>query len=266
MNGYKRIKVADLDNEAKEFPEGMVPLGTSVFRFDCHPGVECFTVCCKNVDLTLYPYDIIRLKNCLGIDSEDFVRKHTFLVRGEKLFFPSVKLRLLESEGNPCPFLLEDGCSVYRDRPSACRTYPLERAVDRSCVAGPGREYYFMTDHPYCLGHREVREFTVKRWIRNQGLIEFNAMNSLWAELDTVFSANPFKGEGAGGEKQRLAFMVCYNIDGFRRFERQNNLLKSFRVSKDEKKRILREDSELQKFGFEWLKLLLTGRSSLVRK
>ena len=29
------------------------------FRFDCHPGVPCFTRCCKDADMYLYPYDII---------------------------------------------------------------------------------------------------------------------------------------------------------------------------------------------------------------
>lgn len=55
------------------------PVGDSPFSFDCHPGVSCFTFCCKNVNLTLYPYDIIRLKSGLRIDSEEFVRKYTFL-------------------------------------------------------------------------------------------------------------------------------------------------------------------------------------------
>ena len=244
----------------------MEPLGGSKFTFECHPGVPCFTVCCRNVDLTLYPYDILRLKNGLGIDSEEFVRKHTFLVRGDNLFFPTVKLKLEGNEPKSCPFLSGSGCGVYHDRPSACRTYPLERAVDRSCPQGPCHDYYFMTDHDYCLGHKESREFTVEGWIRNQRLNEFNTMNSLWAELDTIFAGNPWKGEGAGGEKQRLAFTVCYNIDGFRRFEQQNNLLRNFKLEKDLKRRILREDTELLKFGFEWLKLLLGGRSSLIRK
>jgi hypothetical protein len=91
-------------------------------------------------------------------------------------------------------------------------------------------------------------------------------MNGIWAEIDTLFRQNPWKGEGAAGEKQQLAFMVCYNIDGFRRFMEQHNLLKQYRLAKDVKKSILREDSELLKFGFEWLKLILSGKSSLIKK
>jgi len=255
-----------LDSREKTFPEGMVPLGNSEFQFACHKGVACFTFCCRNVDLILYPYDIIRLKKGLGIDSETFIRNHTFLQTGDNPYFPTVKLKLTEDEQKSCPFLSDTGCTVYKDRPSACRTYPLERAVDRSGIAGSGRDYYFLTNHPYCLGHQEGVRQTVGSWIRNQQLLDYNSMNEFWAELDTLFRQNPWKGEGAAGQRQQLAFMVCYNIDGFRRFAEEQMLFRQFRLEKDEKKRILKEDAELQKFGFRWLSLILSGKSSLVRK
>ncbi|MGB3210495.1 MAG: YkgJ family cysteine cluster protein [Desulforhopalus sp.] len=244
----------------------MRPLGDSEFHFSCHPGVSCFTGCCRNVDMTLYPYDIIRLKQALGIDSEEFLRNYVIVIKGENPYFPTVKLKLKDDEKKACPFLNNDGCFVYNDRPSACRTYPLERAVDRSRVSGIADEYYFLTNHPYCLGHKEENSWSVNSWIRNQKLIDYNSMNELWAELDTIFSQNPWKGEGAAGEKQQLAFMVCYNIDGFRRFADEHMLLKQFRLEKEFRKRIKKEDGELLKFGFAWLKLILTGKSSLLRK
>jgi len=250
----------------KEFPKGMIPLGDSEFVFECHPGVSCFTVCCKKVDMILYPYDVIRMKNSVGLDSEEFVRKHTYLVKGDNPYFPTLKLKLEGGEDGFCPFLHEDGCTIYHDRPSACRTYPLERAVDRSNSGGLPQDYFFLTDHSYCKGHQEAKSFTVEGWIRNQKLIEFNTMNGLWAEMDTLFSTNPWKGEGAAGEKQQLAFLVCYNIDGFRRFAHQHHLIKQFKLPKDFRRRIEKEDGEMLKFGFEWLKLLFTGRCSLVKK
>jgi hypothetical protein len=134
-----------------------------------------------------------------------------------------------------------------------------------SHAGGGTEEVYFLTNHDYCMGHQEEKSVTVTSWIRSQRLIEYNTMNSLWAEIDILFRQNPWKGEGAGGEKQQMAFMICYNIDGFRRFCTEHRLFKQFSLSKDFKNRIKREDSELQKFGFEWLKLILTGRSSLIR-
>ena len=245
----------------------MVPLDDRLFSFSCHSGLSCFTTCCKNVDMFLFPYDIIRLKNALGIDSEEFLRDCTSLVKGAHPYFPSLMMKLLDDEGKTCRFLTKEGCSVYTDRPSSCRTYPLERAVDRDPGRGKIQDYYFMTDHPYCLGHNESRMFAVKEWVRNQKLDSFNMMNDLWAEIDSIFMKNPWKGEGRGGPKQQLAFMICYNIDGFRRYASVNNIFDQFRLSKDQKKRMEADDSELLKFGFQWLKFLLTGSSNLmVRK
>lgn len=248
----------------KKFPEGMIPLGLEAFNFSCHEGVACFTRCCKNVEMLLFPYDIVRLKNALSIDSQEFGKKFTRLVSGDNPYFPTVMLKL--NEENNCPFLSEQGCTVYSDRPSACRTYPLERAVNRNPEPGEEKEFYFMTDHDYCMGHNEEMVFTVRQWVRNQRLDQYNLMNDLWGELDTLFSTNPWKGEGAEGEKQRLAFMVCFDIDGFRIFVEKQNLLNYFRLDKDQKRGIKRDDEQLLKFGFEWLKLFLGGKSSLLKR
>jgi len=253
--------------DSKSFPEGMLPLGGDPFTFRCHPGVSCFTVCCRTVELDLYPYDIIRLKNCIGIDSETFMRRHTELKQGTNPYFPAVMLAQVESETGPqCPFLSETGCTVYRDRPTSCRTYPLERAVDREVERGRAKDYYFLVKHDYCRGHDEDARIDVKQWIRNQQLDQFNLMNDLWTEIDTLFAANPWRGEGSGGPKQQLAFMVCYNIDGFRKFAVQQRLLDHYLVNREWKNRIGKDDAELLKFGFEWLKEILGSRSSLVKR
>ena len=245
----------------------MTPLGDSSFTFRCHPGVSCFTVCCREVELDLYPYDVIRLKNCLGIDSETFMRTHTSLKKGANPYFPTVILKQLSvGDRLQCPFLSDTGCKVYRDRPTACRTYPLERAVDREVERGRRRDFYFLSRHDYCKGHFEADEINVKQWVRSQQLDQFNQMNDHWAEVDTLFGSNPWKGEGSGGPKQQLAFMVCYDIDRFRAFAGEQKLLQCYRLDRDQKKRIERDDGELLKFGFAWLLEVIGGRSSLVKK
>ncbi|MBA3008022.1 MAG: YkgJ family cysteine cluster protein [Proteobacteria bacterium] len=253
-------------NSKKEFPEGMVPLGIEKFQFSCHAGVQCYMSCCKNVDMFLYPYDIVRLKKSLKIDSESFMRLYTRLVKGSHPYFPAVMLKLNNDEEKSCPFLAEGGCSVYHDRPSACRTYPLERAVDRLLARGRSRDYYFLTDHAYCLGHKEEKFYSVTQWIRDQQLQDYNGMNDRWTELDTIFSLNPWKGEGSGGPKQQMAFMVCYDVDGFRSLAHRKHLFDQFRLTKDQKDRIQIDDTALLQFGFDWLKLFLTGTSSLMRR
>jgi len=250
----------------KKFPEGMVPLGKSTFRFACHPGVSCYTRCCRKVDLFLYPYDIIRLKQRLGISSEEFLNQYAGVVQGSNPYFPSVILRMAENEEHTCPFLAEEGCTVYEDRPSACRTYPLERAVDRSPQQGRPEEFYFLTSHSYCKGHGEDKEWTVKEWLRDQQLLYYNAMDDLWAEMDTLFARNPWKGEGAAGPRQLLAFMVCYNVDRFRQYVNEHNLLKVFKLDKARVRAIEQDDEALLKFGFDWLKYILFNLPTLQPK
>lgn len=253
-------------NSKKEFPEGMVPLGSEKFQFSCHAGVECFMSCCKNVDMLLYPYDIVRLKKCLQIDSESFMRLYTRLVKGDNPYFPTVMLKLKDDDGKDCPFLAKNGCSVYHDRPSACRAYPLERAVDRTPERGRCLDYYFLTNHAYCLGHKENNFYSVTQWKREQQLEEYNSMNDRWAEIDTLFATNPWKGEGSGGPKQQMAFMVSYDVDGFRALAVREQLFEQFRLTREQKNRIQSDDIALLQFGFDWLKLFLTGKSTLIRR
>jgi hypothetical protein len=250
----------------KNFPEGMHPLDKKEkFCFDCHSGIDCYMSCCRNVDMFLYPYDILRLKEYLHISSQKFIENYTIVVKGvSHPYFPAVMLRLVEDDNKSCPFLTKDGCGVYMDRPSACRTYPLERGVDRSPAKGMSREFYLMTNHDYCHGHNEKKQFTVKKWVRDQRLDDYNVINDLWAEVDTVFSTNPWAGEGSGGPKQQVAFTVCYDIDNFRQMVAKHSMLDHFSIPKNQKRRIKESDTELLKFGFEWLKNFLGAPSSLV--
>ena len=241
-----------------------VPLATKPFTFHCHPDVSCYLVCCHKVELRLLPIDLIRLKNTLGIHSSELLEKYVRVTTGNHPFFPALMLNMADSEGYPCPFLKDQGCSVYRDRPSACRTYPLERGVQKTGKKGQIESVYFLTHHPYCKGHEEKRQYTVRQWERDQQLYEYNLLNDLWAEVDLFFSHNPWEGEGQAGPRQQLAFMVCYNIDAFRSYCDQHHLLTSYRMDKSKRRRIQNDDVELLKFGFDWLLHVLGDRPTLI--
>jgi len=194
------------------------------------------------------------------------MRRHTRLGPSSHPYFPAPMLLMSENAEQTCPFLDDNGCSVYEDRPTACRTYPLERAVDRSSKRGRPEEYYFMTSHPYCLGHQEAQELTVKAWLKDQKVQHHNAVNDLWAEIDTLFAQNPWQGEGSGGPLQQMAFLVCYNIDGFRKFAEENRIFDQFKLGSSLRRVLDDDDEALLKFGFEWLKHILAGTGSLRRK
>ena len=244
-------------------PEGRTVVGRNPFQFQCHSGVECFTSCCRKLELYLYPYDVLRLKNSLGIQSAEFMHTHTRIASGSHPFFPAIMLNMRDNADKTCPFLGPEGCMVYKDRPSACRTYPLERAVEKQVGKHGMVVHYFMTHHDYCKGHLEQRQYTVDKWERDQFLYEYNLMNDCWAEVDAFFATNPWQGEGTAGPRQQLAFMVCYNLDEFRRYASRHNLLKLFRMDRDRRRRIERDDAELLRFGFDWLQFVLGDRPTL---
>ncbi len=241
----------------------MVPIGEGTFRFACHPGVVCFTRCCRRIDIMLYPYDIIRLKKRLGISSDQFLDKYASITGEGNAFIPTVMLKMADNEERTCPFLGDGGCSIYDDRPTACRTYPLERAVDRSMPASGPKDYYFVHRVEHCLGHNENKEWTVAEWIKDQEIETFNLMNDLWVEVDTLLRKAPWMMENSLEQKRKMAFMTCYNLDMFRRFVFESTFLKRFDIPARLLKRIKTDDVELMEFAFSWLKFFLGREKTL---
>jgi len=66
------------------------------FKFKCHKGIACFTKCCSNIDIMLTPYDIVRIKNSLGISSGEFLNDYTYIEVDEKTSHPFVFLKMNE--------------------------------------------------------------------------------------------------------------------------------------------------------------------------
>jgi Fe-S-cluster containining protein len=110
------------------FPESPVLPQTfgedRTIRFRCHRGVACWNACCSNIDISLTPYDILRLKRRLDISSTEFLERYTVPYEMEKDGIAGVKLKPVDG-GTACRFMVPEGCSVYEDRPTACRYYPV---------------------------------------------------------------------------------------------------------------------------------------------
>jgi len=232
------------------------------FRFDCHPGVACFTRCCKDADMYLYPYDIIRMKHNLGISSDRFLEQYTFQAFRDHPYFPNVMLKMSDTEEKSCFFLSSDGCSIYLDRPFSCRAYPLERAEART-GEDERTVIHFITNHAYCFGHRETKTWTVKEWSKDQHIQMYNDMNSLWVDIDTIFRKNPWGPQGIDSPALKMAFMACFNMDVFRTFIFESTFLSRFEVPQGRIEKWVESDIELMKFGFDWVKFFLTGTGPL---
>jgi Fe-S-cluster containining protein len=128
-----------MTDQTPEFLNDMPQLAPGEkFQFRCHPGVDCFNACCSDLNLMLTPYDALRLRRFLGLSSRDFVQRHCMVSAGRDLGFPLVQMRMLDDARRSCPFVRPEGCSVYGDRPGACRTYPLGPTATAFCRKATG--------------------------------------------------------------------------------------------------------------------------------
>lgn len=250
----------------EQFTHGRRPIKDITFTFGCHPDVECFTRCCRDVDMYLYPYDVIRMKNRLGIASDRFLERHTVYAFRDNPYFPGLMLKMSDDEEKSCPFLSHSGCTIYEDRPFACRAYPLEPAMARTNDNKERTVHYFIACHPYCFGHRECREWTVQEWIDDQGIQLYNEMNALWVDIDTIFRRNPWGSEGVNSPWLKMAFMACFSTDEFKKFVFESTFLPRFDIPEERGERIKRSDVELMKLGFDWVQFFLTGIGPLKLK
>jgi Fe-S-cluster containining protein len=236
---------------AKSLREGQT------FSFRCHKGLDCFTRCCRNLNLFLYPYDVLRLKNSLHLSSDTFLDRYVDVVLREGNFFPDVLLTMSNDAEKTCPFLTDAGCTVYPDRPDTCRTFPLEQGILFQEMSA--RDIYFFRPPDFCLGRYESDAWTTASWAADQGAEVFHRMTARWAEVKALFQKNPWGMEGPSGQRARMAFMATYNLDQFRSFVFGSSFLKRYKVKQEVLKRLETDEVALMAFGFEWVKFFVWG-------
>ncbi|MEW6594896.1 MAG: YkgJ family cysteine cluster protein [Thermodesulfobacteriota bacterium] len=152
------------------------------FRFRCHPGVSCFTECCRELELALSPYDVVRLARRLGIATSLFLDRYAIVEQGEGDPFPRVFLAMVDDGRASCPFVSPQGCTVYEDRPAPCRTYPLGRGASLR-EDGSVTVLHVLLSEPHCRGFAENEEQDVALWTADQELLPYHRMNDLLLRL-----------------------------------------------------------------------------------
>lgn len=236
------------------------------FAFRCHPGIRCFNQCCRNLNMFLYPYDVIRLKNRLSISSDDFLERYADVVMRPDNHFPEVLLRMADNAEATCPFLSEAGCSVYPDRPGACRDFPVEHGVRFDAASGRSSLVHFFRPPDFCMGRHEDQIWTTDTWALDQEAERYNRQTVRWIEVKRLFLQNPWGAEGPNGRRAKMAFMAAYNIDRFREFVFNSSFLKRFKVTSATLKRAKVDDAALLSLGLAWIQLFIWGMPSHILK
>jgi Fe-S-cluster containining protein len=231
----------------------------SKFKFKCHPQVSCFTKCCRGINIILTPYDVIRLKTRLGLPSDEFLAIYTEPHLLEKTDLPVVTLKLLDDDQESCPFVRDEGCIIYEDRPTACRYYPLGVATLQHNEGADDQGFFFFVNEPHCKGFEEDCNWTVEEWRKDQEVDLRDEVNAEWTDLVVRKRSFPASIKLTDKAKE-MFFMVSYNIDKFRRFVFESSFLQRIEVDQETQTRIKEDDVALLKFGVSWLKEILFDR------
>ncbi|MFP4446210.1 MAG: YkgJ family cysteine cluster protein [Desulfosudaceae bacterium] len=246
---------------ADQLTESRPPLGEEErFFFACHAGLACFNQCCRNLNLFLYPYDVLRLKQFLGLTAGEFIDRYLEVVMREGSHFPDVLLTMADNDEKTCPFLTDQGCAVYPARSYSCRLFPVEQGLRYDEIGQTPRLVNFFRPPDFCMGCHEDRPLTPAEWIADQEAERYVEMTRLWARVKASFVDNPWGAEGPYGPRARMAFMAAYNIDAFGDFVFQSSFLKRYRVKASILKKIRASQTELLKFGLEWIEVFVRGR------
>lgn len=229
------------------------------FRFSCKSGLTCFNECCRDLNQYLSPYDILRLKNNLGISSGMFLKTYTSYHTGPETGLPVVTLKTDSASGSMCPFITPSGCKVYKDRPSSCRTYPLARLVSRNRESRRLSEYYMMIKETHCLGFNDGKEQSVCEWVMEQDIEPYNRMNDMLMEILSL------KNQKISGEldiKSGYLFrMALYDLDAFRSHIFSKDI-ETGGINNDDFNAAKQDDAALLRVAFSWVKQNIFLKSS----
>jgi Fe-S-cluster containining protein len=229
------------------------------FSFRCDSGLSCFNSCCRDVSIVLTPYDVLRMRRALDIDSTEFLRKYTISPFTKDQKIPAVLIKM-DPETKRCPFVSEQGCGIYPNRPWACRMYPLGVAEPQK-PNSQERGFYFLLREEICHGHEQGTPCTVREWIRNQGIEEYEMMGASFKEL--MLSEGWDKEEILTPKKMEMFYMACYDLDRFRRFILESRFREVFDVEPARIEAMRKKDDELLVFAMQWLRFSLFNEQTV---
>jgi len=226
------------------------------FEFRCHPGVACFTECCRALELALTPYDVLRLRKALGLSSAEFLDRYAIIEQLPEDIFPQIFLTMVDDGSASCPFVTAKGCSVYAHRPGACRTYPLGRGACQT-PDGTVHDFHVLLTEPHCKGFLEGDAHTVEHWNLDQKLTQYNAFND---EVMTILQHPQVKsGMTLTTEQIEQYLLAFFRLDDFNKMLATTGFSSSVPVSEAERRDILDDDETLLKFAVRWLRHELFG-------
>ena len=231
-------------------------------RFRCYKGISCFNACCRQADVTLAPYDILRLKRRLGLSSSELLNQYTVPFQLDQDGLPGVKLKT-QDDGTCLQLNGEAGCGVYDDRPTVCRYYPVALLALREKGASQAQERYALVKEDHCKGHEEGRLIPIGDFRAEQGCAEYDRRNREWYQL---ILKKRSAGPAVGRPPQvslKLFFMASYDVDNFRHFVLSDGFRRTYVLPDDLYAQLEGDDEALLSFGYRFLRQVLFGERTI---
>jgi len=226
----------------------------SGFTFHCHEGQPCFNQCCRTPTIILSPYDLLRLKQGLGITSTALRQRYTRQEIEPNSNLPLVFLDISRSPETGCPFLGAQGCTVYPHRPAACRLFPL--TMGSRLTADGVEDHYFYRRLDYCRGFNGEIEWTVASWMANQGFGEYDQGRREWLEI--LLKAGLTELLVVDAHTQDLFATLAYDLDKFRRLVFDPVFLEAYDLKAEAMEDLRTDDLALLRFSYRYLPTVLS--------
>ena len=221
------------------------------FTFACHPGVTCFTECCRELDLALTPYDVLRLKRHLQMTSGQFLDQYVIIEWEESQLFPTCYLTMVDDGRASCVFVAKEGCTVYGNRPGSCRAYPIGRGAARG-HDGSANESLVLVQEAHCRGFEQPATDSVAAYLHGQGLEAYNRFND--ALLPLIQHASIQAGSFRPARRQLDQYILAlYDLDQFRRDMVEGRIALNRPMNPAQLSGIAGNDEELLLLGIRWL-------------
>ena len=195
------------------------------------------------------------------MSSTDFLKDYTVPYEIDSHSVPGIKLRTNES--GACLFMNDEGCSIYQDRPTACRYYPSGLLSMRPLGKNTDERHFLLIKEDHCKGHDEDREITIADYRKEQQVEEFDDFNRDWYRIILKKkSTGPTIGKPSEMSLQ-LFFMASYDVDRFRRFVMSDSFKSMYDISDANFAKYEKDDVALMEFGFILMKQVLFGEMSV---
>ncbi len=160
----------------------------------------------------------------------------------------------------------DEGCSIYENRPTACRYYPLGLLSLRKKDAVGDEKNYALVEEDPCLGHQENKTQTIAEYRKEQGLEEHDPLTREWRRLILKKkSAGPTIGKPSEMSLQ-LFFMASYNVDQFQNFVTSEQFHENYEIDPELLEKLKTDQLEVVKSGAEFMRHVLFGEETVKQK